>query len=320
MVDLIFAATVALTICLVTGPFLINWFRRLNFGQNIRELGPKRHYQKAGTPTMGGIIILIAAVVATLLFVQLNAKVILALFVMLGYGILGLLDDFINIITNKNEGLNPKQKLLGQIVIATILAFVVLMRLNLGTEILVPYLNTTLDLGIFFIPFVVLVVVGTSNAVNLTDGLDGLASGVTIIVMITYTYILFQSQSLGLAVFAAAIAGACLGFAWFNSHPAQVFMGDTGSLALGGALSAIAVLTQTELFLLIIGGVYVMEAISVMMQVSYFKVTGGRRIFKMTPIHHHFEQSGWQESKIVVRFWIIAVILSLVGLLGFSKL
>ncbi|TDX53017.1 phospho-N-acetylmuramoyl-pentapeptide-transferase [Orenia marismortui] len=320
MVDLIFAASISLVISLLTGPILINWFRRLKFGQNIREVGPKSHLKKAGTPTMGGIIILLSVVVATLTISKLNSRVILALFVMLGYGFLGLLDDAINIITNKNEGLNPKQKLFGQIIIAVVLAFVALKKLEIGTAILIPYLHTSIDLGVLFIPFIVTVVVGTSNAVNLTDGLDGLASGVTIIVAITYTYILYQFAYLNLAIFTIAIAGACLGFAWFNSYPAQVFMGDTGSLALGGALASLAVITKTELFLFIIGGVYVIEAISVMMQVSYFKLTGGKRIFKMTPIHHHFEKSGWSESKIVIRFWIIAIMLSLIGLLGFAKL
>ncbi|MFO7819713.1 MAG: phospho-N-acetylmuramoyl-pentapeptide-transferase, partial [Halanaerobacter sp.] len=206
------------------------------------------------------------------------------------------------------------------VIIAAILGWAVLTKLNLGTAVIVPYLERSISLGKWYIPFVILVVVGSSNAVNLTDGLDGLAAGVTIIVTITYSFIAFKFGFLQLSIFAAAIAGACLGFSWFNSHPAQVFMGDTGSLALGGALASIAVLTQTELLLLIIGGVYVIEAVSVMLQVGYFKLTGGKRIFKMSPIHHHFEEEGWQEAKIVIRFWILAVILSLVGLLGLSSI
>ncbi|OCL28124.1 phospho-N-acetylmuramoyl-pentapeptide-transferase [Orenia metallireducens] len=325
MIDLIFAATISLVITLLTGPFLINWLRIMKFGQSIRKVGPQSHQKKAGTPTMGGIIIILAVVAATLAMAKISQEVVLALFVLLGYGLVGLLDDSIKIIKKQNEGLTSKQKLLGQIIIAGILAFFVLTRLELGTDILIPYLHKSIDLGKLFIPFVILVLVGASNAVNLTDGLDGLAAGVTIIVTITYAYILYQFGATDLAIFSTAIAGACLGFSWFNSHPAQVFMGDTGSLALGGALAALSVLTKTELFLFIIGGVYVIEATSVMIQVAYFKITRrlykeGRRVFKMTPIHHHFEKSGWAESKVVVRFWIIAIILSLVGLLGFAKL
>ena len=320
MVELIYAATISFLVCIVTGPFLIEWFKHLEFGQQIRKVGPKRHLQKAGIPTMGGIIIILAVLVSTVVMADLTIEIILALFVTVGYGILGLLDDSIKIIASRSKGLSGWQKIIGQVVIAFILAWGALAKLELGTAILVPYLNQSINLGQLYIPFVILVVVGSSNAVNLTDGLDGLAAGVTIIVTITYSFIAFEFGALQLAIFAAAIAGACLGFSWFNSHPAQVFMGDTGSLALGGALAAIAVLTQTELLLVIIGGVYVIEAVSVMLQVGYFKLTGGQRIFKMSPIHHHFEEEGWEEAKIVIRFWILAVILSLVGLLGLSSI
>ena len=320
MVKLIYAATIAFLVCIITGPFLIEWFKRLEFGQQIREVGPESHLQKAGIPTMGGIIIILAVIIATLIMAKLEAEVILALFVTVSYGFLGLLDDSIKIVVGRSKGLSGWQKIIGQVVVALILAWGVLTKLNIGTEIIIPYLDQTITLGQWFIPFVILVVVGSSNAVNLTDGLDGLAAGVTIIVTITYAFITFKFGALQLSIFAAAIAGACLGFSWFNSHPAQVFMGDTGSLALGGALASIAVLTRTELLLIIIGGVYVIEAVSVMMQVSYFKLTGGQRIFKMSPIHHHFEESGWDEAKIVVRFWILAIILSLLGLLGLSSL
>lgn len=320
MVELIYAATISFLVCIVTGPFLIEWFKHLEFGQQIREVGPQRHLQKAGIPTMGGIIIILAVLVSTLVMAELTIEVILALFVTVGYGILGLLDDSIKIIASRSKGLSGWQKIIGQVVIAFVLGWVALVKLDLGTAIIVPYLNQSIKLGQLYIPFVILVVVGSSNAVNLTDGLDGLAAGVTIIVTITYSFIAFEFGAVQLAIFAAAIAGACLGFSWFNSHPAQVFMGDTGSLALGGALAAIAVLTQTELLLVIIGGVYVIEAVSVMLQVGYFKLTGGQRIFKMSPIHHHFEEEGWEEAKIVIRFWILAVILSLVGLLGLSSI
>ncbi|MGM0501660.1 MAG: phospho-N-acetylmuramoyl-pentapeptide-transferase [Bacillota bacterium] len=320
MVELIYAATIAFLVCIITGPFLIEWFKHLEFGQQIREVGPESHLQKAGIPTMGGIIIILAVVISTLTMAELNLEIILALFVTVSYGFLGLLDDSIKIIVGRSKGLSGWQKIIGQVVVALILGWVVVAKLDLGTAVIVPYLDRTITLGQWFIPFVILVVVGSSNAVNLTDGLDGLAAGVTIIVTITYAFIAFKFGSLQLAIFAAAIAGACLGFSWFNSHPAQVFMGDTGSLALGGALAAIAILTRTELLLIIIGGVYVIEAVSVMLQVSYFKLTGGQRIFKMSPIHHHFEEEGWDESKIVVRFWILAIILSLLGLLGLSSI
>ncbi|MBM7557937.1 phospho-N-acetylmuramoyl-pentapeptide-transferase [Halanaerobacter jeridensis] len=320
MVELIYAATISFLVCIITGPFLIEWFKHLEFGQQIRKVGPERHLQKAGIPTMGGIIIILAVLISTLVMADLTLEIILALFVTIGYGVLGLLDDSIKIIIGRSKGLSGWQKIVGQVVIAFILAWLVVTQLDIGTIIIVPYLDQTINLGQWFIPFVILVVVGSSNAVNLTDGLDGLASGVTIIVTITYAFIAFEFGALQLSIFAAAIAGACLGFSWFNSHPAQVFMGDTGSLALGGALASIAVLTQTELLLMIIGGVYVIEAVSVMMQVTYFKLTGGQRIFKMSPIHHHFEEEGWEEAKIVIRFWILAVILSLVGLLGLSSI
>ncbi len=320
MIQLIYTATLSFFICLITGPFLIKWFKRLEFGQHIREVGPKRHYQKAGIPTMGGIIIIMATTISTLVFANISKEVLVALFVMGGYGFLGLLDDLINIVAKRSEGLTPGQKIFGQILVALVLALIALYKLDLGTDILIPYLQGRINLKLLFIPFVVLVVVGTSNAVNLTDGLDGLAAGITIIVTITYSYILFKFGKLDLAIFSTAITGACLGFSWFNSYRAQVFMGDTGSLALGGALATIAVLTKTELFLLIIGGVYVIEALSVMIQVSYFKLTGGKRVFRMSPIHHHFEEGGLQESKIVVRFWIFSIILSLIGLLGFMNI
>ncbi|ADL12283.1 phospho-N-acetylmuramoyl-pentapeptide-transferase [Acetohalobium arabaticum] len=316
MINLIYAAATAFIITLLIGPVMISLLRRLKFGQNIREVGPRRHFEKSGTPTMGGVIILVSTVVPVLLFTDITPKLFWALFVTLSYGCLGLLDDSIKIVADRSLGLRAMHKLLIQILIGGLLGYNVLYNLNISSELIIPYLGTVIDLGIYFIPFVILVVVGTSNAVNLTDGLDGLAAGVTIIVAITYTVINLKFGNYDLAIFTTSIVGACLGFAWFNSYPAQVFMGDTGSLALGGAIAVAAVLTQTELFLVIIGGVYVIEALSVMIQVIYFKLTGGKRIFKMSPLHHHFELKGWKETKVVIRFWIVAAILSLVGLLG----
>ena len=316
MANLIYAAILAFTITIVLGFFLIDWFRRLEFGQNIREVGPKRHLDKAGIPTMGGVMIILAVIIATLLFTEPKPQVILSLFVMVSYGVLGLLDDAIKVVANRSLGLRAWQKILSQGLIAVIVAVLAIREIGLSTEIMIPFLLTSIDLGRLFIPFVVIVLLGSSNAVNLTDGLDGLAAGVTVIVTITYAYIAFQLGQHQLAVFSTAIAGACLGFSWFNSHPAEVFMGDTGSLALGGALGGLAVFTKTELFLVIIGGVYVVEALSVILQVGYFKLTGGDRIFRMSPLHHHFELKGWEEAKVVTRFWILAVFLAMVGLLG----
>ena len=320
MDGLIYAFIVAFVIVLLTGPMLIKYFSKLEFGQQIREVGPKSHLEKSGIPTMGGVMIILAILVATLVFAGFEQQIILALFVVVGYGLLGLLDDGIKIIAKRSLGLRAWQKMLGQIVIALILGAVAIIELDLSTQIIIPFLGNTIELGSLYLPFVVLVVVGSANAVNLTDGLDGLAAGVTIIVAISFAYITYSFGLVDLSIFAAAIAGACLGFSWFNSHPAQVFMGDTGSLALGGAIASIAVLSKTELFLVIIGGIYVIEAISVILQVSYFKLTSGKRIFKMTPIHHHFELLGWDESKVVIRFWIAAIILSLIGLMGISNL
>ncbi|WP_459835388.1 phospho-N-acetylmuramoyl-pentapeptide-transferase [Halanaerobaculum tunisiense] len=320
MIDLIYAAVVSFLISIVIGPFVISWFRKLEFGQNVRKVGPERHLDKAGIPTMGGVIIIFAVLLSTLAFAEPTIEIVLALFVTLSYGLLGLLDDVIKILAERSLGLRAWQKILGQILAALAVGLVAVTKLDLGTEILVPYLLINIDLGQLFIPFVIMVIVGTSNAVNLTDGLDGLAAGVTIIVTITYAYMAFKFGNQDLAIFATSIAGACLGFSWFNSHPAQVFMGDTGSLALGGALAVISVLTRTELFLLIIGGVYVIEAVSVILQVGYYKLTQGQRIFKMSPLHHHFELEGWQEAKVVIRFWILAIILSLLGLLGLFQL
>ncbi|AGB41707.1 phospho-N-acetylmuramoyl-pentapeptide-transferase [Halobacteroides halobius DSM 5150] len=320
MIDLIYAAGLSFIISIIIGPFIIKWFTKLEFGQNIREVGPESHLKKSGIPTMGGVIIILAILISTLFFARPSLEIVLSLFVMVGYGILGLLDDSIKIIANRSLGLRAWQKIVGQVLIALVIGVVAITKLQLGTEIIIPYILETIDLGYLFIPFVILVVIGTSNAVNLTDGLDGLAAGVTIIVAITYAYMIFKFGDHNLAIFATSIAGACLGFSWFNSHPAQVFMGDTGSLALGGAIAALSILTRTELFLFIIGGVYVIEALSVMIQVGYYRLTNGKRIFKMSPVHHHFELDGWEESKVVVRFWILAIILSLVGLLGLYNL
>ncbi len=313
-IRIILAALFAFLICVITGPIMIAFLRQLKFGQHIREEGPKGHLKKAGTPTMGGIMIILALSLGSLFFSRHDLSLYLLVFVTIGFGLLGFIDDFMKVVMKRNLGLNAKQKFMGQVIIATILAVFVSMHPQLGTEILIPVWGQKINLGLFYIPFVVFVLVGTSNAVNLTDGLDGLAAGTMAIAITCYLFICIALGRLELAVFCAATAGACLGFLWFNAHPAQVFMGDTGSLALGGALSALAVLTKTEILLIVIGGVFVIETLSVIIQVLCFKTTG-KRIFRMSPIHHHFELKGWSETKVVIRFWIVAAILGGVSLI-----
>lgn len=307
-----FAALIAFIISIGVSPVAIIYLRRLKFGQQIRVQGPSSHKLKAGTPTMGGLIIIFALTISTLIFAGGNIYTVLALTLTIGYGLLGFVDDFIKTVWKRSLGLQARQKLLGQIGLAALLAVWAMNQPELGTSVFIPLRGVSIDLGWFYIPFVVLVVVATSNAVNLTDGLDGLAAGTTAIALVAYTVITMGLRQVELAIFTAAVTGACIGFLWFNSYPAQVFMGDTGSLALGSALASVAVLTKTELWLILIGGVFVLETLSVIIQVLFFRFTGGR-IFRMSPLHHHFELSGWQETQVVIRFWIVAVILALVA-------
>lgn len=318
---IVLAATAAFSLSIIFGPPAIRHLTRLKFGQTVRADGPKHHAGKTGTPTMGGVIILASAVIATVLFSPGYERAAWALFATLSFGLVGLVDDFIKIQTRRSLGLKARQKLAAQIVIAALIALYAMTNPALGTRLAVPYLSYppislgTIDLGWLYLPFVVFFMVGFSNAVNLTDGLDGLAAGTTAIAALAYVVIAVAKGDMEMAVFAAAVAAACLGFSWFNAHPAQIFMGDTGSLALGGALAAMAVLTKTELTLVIVGGVFVAETFSVAAQVASFRLTG-KRIFKMSPLHHHFELSGWAETKVVVRFWIIAAFLAVLGLAG----
>lgn len=317
MWGIIFKAFIwALIVGIVIGPIIIPVLRRLKFGQRVRNDGPKRHLQKAGTPTMGGLIILTALVVGVMTTLELSKTVLILLIVTIGYGFIGFVDDFMKIILKRSLGLKAREKLLGQIAFAVILAWYAVHSLGRGTDVLLPLVGGSLDLGYLYYPFVVLVVVGTTNAVNLTDGLDGLAAGITFFVSIGLLLLTLLVQATEVAVFAAALAGACLAFLKYNSYPAKVFMGDTGSLALGGAIAAIAVVTKLELFLPLLGGIYVIEALSVIIQVIFFKSTG-RRIFKMSPIHHHFELVGWPERKVVRIFWLGSVGMVLLGIISF---
>ena len=313
MQELLYAAAMAFAIAILAGPLVIPMLKRLKFGQSIREEGPERHYAKAGTPTMGGVLLLVALTIPCLLFAGNNPEVLLALFVTLGHGLIGFLDDFIKVVLKRSLGLKARQKLLGQIIMALALSYIASIYFGRGTDIWIPVWGVTIDFGALYYLLIFVVLVGTTNAVNLTDGLDGLAAGTTTVAALAYAVVALSFGKPDLAVFCVALAGACLGFLRYNAHPAKVFMGDTGSLALGGALAAVAVMTKTEFLLVIVGGVFVIEALSVIIQVISFKSTG-KRVFKMSPIHHHFELSGWSETKVVTVFWLAGAVFAAVAL------
>lgn len=328
------AALTALVISFILGPWLIERMRQIKLGQFIREEGPKSHQQKAGTPTMGGILINVAILIPTVLWADiLNPYIWIVLFVTFAYGAIGFIDDYRKLVKKRNLGLTAKQKFSMQIGVALAaglaIAYLPSIHNNYSTVLTFPFFKTLhLDLGWAYIAFIIVVIVGASNAVNLTDGLDGLAIGTTLIAAVTYTILTYAAgnfrvadylriawvpQTGELAVFCGAMVGASLGFLWFNAHPAEIFMGDVGSLALGGAIGCLAVMIKQEILLVLVGGLFVVEATSVILQVASFKLTG-RRIFKMSPLHHHFELTGWRETKVVVRFWIIAIIFALLSL------
>jgi phospho-N-acetylmuramoyl-pentapeptide-transferase len=329
----ILAALTALLVGLFLGPLMIRWLRALQIGQMIRDDGPQSHLSKAGTPTMGGVLILLAITVSCLLWGDLRqASLWLALFVTLGCGLVGWVDDYRKLVLKNSKGLPARWKYFWQSVIAIVaIAYLyVNASMPIQTQLTIPFCKTCIvGLGLFFPFLAYFVIVGTSNAVNLTDGLDGLA--IMPIVMVAgalgvfayacsnavyahYLAIPFVPNTGELTIFCSAIVGAGLGFLWYNSYPAQVFMGDVGSLALGAALGIVAIIVRQELVLLIMGGLFVIETLSVILQVGYFKYTGGKRLFRMAPLHHHFELKGWSEPKIIVRFWIITVVFVLCGL------
>ena len=329
-----FAAITAMLISFILGPWLIDKMTKIKLGQYIREEGPKSHQQKAGTPTMGGILINLAIVIPTLLWADiLNPYIWIILFVTFAYGVIGFIDDYRKLAKKRNLGLSAKEKFGAQFGVALLaalaIAYLPTIHNNYSTTLTFPFLkNFVLNLGFLYIPFIMVILVGASNAVNLTDGLDGLAIGSTLVAATTYTILTYAAghfriadylriawvpQTSELAVFCGAMVGASLGFLWFNAHPAEIFMGDVGSLALGGAIGTLAVMIKQEILLVFVGGLFVIEALSVMIQVISFK-SRGKRVFRMAPLHHHFELGGWSESKIIIRFWIASLILALFSL------
>lgn len=324
------AALVTLSLSFIIGPYLIRSLKGSQIGQPIREDGPDRHASKAGTPTMGGTLIIMSLVLSTFLVGDItNVYVVLALAVTMAFAGIGFVDDCLKVRRQSSRGLGMWSKLVPQIVVATVAAVALLMQPDFSSTVAIPFLkNVRPDLGWWYVPFAVLVVVGASNAVNLTDGLDGLAIGPVMTAAATYALIVYLAGHVKFAeylqipyvsrvgeltVFCAALAAAGLGFLWFNTYPAQIFMGDVGSLGLGAALGIVAVISKHEILLVVVGGIFVVEALSVIVQVASFKLRG-KRVFRMAPIHHHFEYKGWEEPQIIVRFWIVSIICALVAL------
>lgn len=325
------AAVTAFLVMLIFGPMFIRMMQKFQIGQVVRNDGPETHLSKQGVPTMGGMLILAAITMATLCWARLDIYLVwLLLFSLIFYGMIGAIDDYKKIKKKNSAGLSAKGKLILQVIGALIVGLVIFFHPDFDGHLAIPFLKDIYpDLGWFYVVFALVVIVGASNAVNLTDGLDGLAAGPTVVsaavylvfsylaghvVLAEYLQIPYVAGAGELAIFCAAMVGACLGFLWFNAYPAQMFMGDVGSLALGGSLGAVAIIIKQEILLAIVGGIFVMEALSVIMQVGYFKLTNGKRIFLMAPFHHHFEKKGWHEPKVVVRFWIVSIILGLFAL------
>lgn len=318
--ETILAIIISFAISALLCPIVIPFLHRLKFGQQVRDDGPQAHLKKQGTPTMGGLIILSSIIITSMFYIPRYPKIIPVLFVTVGFGIIGFLDDYIKIVMKRSEGLNPKQKLLGQIIITGIFAWYLMSSGEVGTDMLIPFTGGFdngffLDLGVLFIPALFIIVLGTDNGVNFTDGLDGLCTSVTILIATFFTIVAIGENS-GISPITGAVVGSLLGFLLFNVYPAKVFMGDTGSLALGGFVAASAYMMQMPIFIAIVGLIYLVEVLSVMIQVTYFKKTGGKRIFKMAPIHHHFELCGWSETRVVAVFSITTAILCLVAYLG----
>lgn len=327
----IYAVLTAFLICFFLGPWVIRRLQQLQVGQYIREEGPQSHHQKAGTPTMGGTLIIFAVAAATLLWADLtNFFIWIVLLVLVGFGLIGFADDYLMQVKKRSKGLSGRGKIVLQTLLAAVTGLLVVTHPEFNTQVTMPFFkHISPNLGWWYILFAIFVIVGASNAVNLTDGLDGLAIGPVTIAASTYMIFAYVAGNIKLAdylqinfvsgcgevtVFCGAIIGAGLGFLWFNAYPAQVFMGDVGSLSLGASLGTVAVITKQEIVLVLVGGLFVIEALSVIFQVGFFKMTHGKRIFRMAPLHHHFELKGWPEPKVIVRFWIIAIALALISM------
>ena len=327
----IYATITALVICFFLGPWLISKLQQLQVGQPIREDGPDTHFSKEGTPTMGGILILFSVVVSTLLWARLTVDYVwFVLMVTVGFGLIGFMDDYRKLTSHSSKGIPGRVRIFIEILLALIVSIILFMKPGFTSNVTIPFFKTMLpDLGWGYIVFSTFIIVGAANAVNLTDGLDGLAIGPATICFVTYLLFAYFAGNVKisgylqipyvpgtgeLVVFCGAMVGAGIGFLWYNAYPAEIFMGDVGSLSLGGALGTLAVLTKQEILLAIVGGIFVVETVSVIFQVGWFKVSNGRRIFRMAPIHHHFELKGWAEPKVIVRFWIITIILALVAI------
>lgn len=327
-----YAAVTGLLIAFLLGPAIIEALRRIKFGQSVRMDGPQSHLVKTGTPTMGGLLILAAVAASTVLWVDWgNYYSWICLGAMLGFGGVGFMDDWLKIKRKNSDGLPARTKLVGQFIVAIVIALVLYDNATPDTtKLYLPFFkHPVLDLGVLWVPLAVVYMVGWSNAVNLSDGLDGLATGLVIMAVIAFSILAYLSgradwseylaipfvRGAGeLTVFSLALLGACVGFLWFNSHPAEVFMGDVGSLSLGGILAVMALIVKKEVLLFVVGGVFVLEEVSVILQVLYFKATSGKRIFKMAPLHHHFELIGWKETKVVTRFWILGGLFTIIAL------
>ena len=307
--------SVSFLIALISGYFLIPFLKRLKYGQTVRDDGPVSHYRKTGTPTIGGIIFLIPVLLIPIYFIfrGMFMQMIPIIIVTLGFGFVGFIDDYIKVYKKRKDGLYWKQKLFALLIVSTFFAVYVKNYTDIGTDIYIPFTNIEIPLGMLFIPFTVLVLISSTNSVNITDGLDGLAAGITIIIMVFFTIVSVSKNEWSyIKIFSSIIAGGCLGFLNYNIYPARVFMGDTGSLALGGAIASVAIMMKMPLIILIIGLIFVVESLSVIIQVASYKLRK-KRVFKMAPLHHHFELSGWKETRVVSLFWIFTVVLCIIG-------
>ncbi len=315
-VKMLIAFALALAIDLMVYPLAIPMLHKLKFGQTVREEGPQSHKEKTGTPTMGGLVFIASSIIATLIveinaFSSSNLRVVILAF--LGYGLIGFIDDFIIVVRKDNEGLKPLFKFVLQSILAITFYFIY-KNVN-DTQIIIPFIHKYIDLGWFYVVLIFIMFTGETNAVNLSDGLDGLSAGLVIFAIIPFIYFCVRSNNVEIAIFLCAVIGSLAGYLKYNMHPARIFMGDTGSLALGGLLAAVAMVTKEEIALVLIGGVFVAEVVSVIIQVGYFKLTHGKRFFRMAPLHHHFELGGMSEQKVVYMFWSIGALLSILGIL-----